>query len=34
MSLDNAEQNLLEFGKELNLEGLSFDENQTCTFNI
>ena len=34
MSLDNAEQNLLEFGKELNLEGLSFDENQTCILGI
>ncbi len=34
MSLDNAEQNLLEFGKELNLEGLAFDENQTCILGI
>ncbi|MCH9616710.1 MAG: hypothetical protein SP4CHLAM5_02770 [Chlamydiia bacterium] len=34
MSLDNAEQNLIEFGKELNLEGLTFDENQTCILGI
>ena len=34
MSLDNAEQNLQEFGKELNLEGLAFDENQTCILGI
>ncbi|MCH9620723.1 MAG: hypothetical protein S4CHLAM20_01240 [Chlamydiia bacterium] len=34
MSLDNAEQNLKEFGKELNLEGLVFDENQTCILGI
>lgn len=34
MSLDNAEQNLKEFGKELNLEGLAFDENQTCILGI
>ncbi len=34
MSLENAEQNLIEFGKELNLEGLAFDENQTCILGI
>ena len=28
MSLENAKQNLKEFGKELNLEGLAFDENK------
>lgn len=34
MSLENAEQNLKEFGKELNLEGLVFDENHTCILGI
>jgi hypothetical protein len=34
MSLENAEKNLEEFGKELNLEGLAFDENQTCILGI
>lgn len=34
MSLENAKANLKEFGKELNLEGLSFDENQTCILGI
>lgn len=34
MSLENAEQNLVEFGKELNLEGLAFDENHTCILGI
>lgn len=34
MSLENAEQNLREFGKELNLEGLAFDENYTCILGI
>ncbi len=34
MSLDNAEANLIEFGKELNLEGLAFDENHTCILGI
>ena len=34
MSLENAEQNLKEFGKELNLEGLAFDENHTCILGI
>ncbi len=30
MSFENAKDNLKEFGKELNLEGLEFDENNTC----
>ena len=30
MSLENAKANLKEFGKELNLEELAFDENHTC----
>ena len=34
MSLENAKQNLREFGKELNLEGLNFDENHTCILGI
>lgn len=34
MSLENAKQNLKEFGKELNLEGLEFDENHTCILGI
>lgn len=34
MSLENAKANLKEFGKELNLEGLSFDENHTCILGI
>ena len=34
MSLENAKANLKEFGKELNLEGLAFDENQTCILGI
>jgi hypothetical protein len=33
MSLDNAKENLKDFGKELNLE-LSFDENNTCILGI
>lgn len=34
MSLENAKANLKEFGKELNLEGLTFDENHTCILGI
>lgn len=34
MSFENAKQNLKEFGKELNLEGLAFDENNTCILGI
>ncbi len=34
MSLENAEHNLKEFGKELNLDGLAFDENHTCILGI
>lgn len=34
MSFDNAKDNLKEFGKELNLEGLEFDENNTCILGI
>ena len=34
MSFENAKQNLKEFGKELNLEGLAFDENHTCILGI
>ena len=34
MSLENAKANLKEFGKELNLEGLNFDENNTCILGI
>ena len=34
MSYENAKANLKEFGKELNLEGLQFDENHTCILGI
>lgn len=34
MSLENAEENLKEFGKELNLDNLAFDENNTCILGI
>ena len=34
MSFENAKVNLKEFGKELNLEGLAFDENSTCILGI
>jgi hypothetical protein len=34
MSFENAKANLKEFGKELNLEGLDFDENNTCILGI
>src|SRR5688572_5696019 len=34
MSFENAKQNLKEFGKELGLEGLEFDENNTCILGI
>jgi hypothetical protein len=34
MSLENAKSNLKEFAKELNLEGLAFDENNTCILGI
>lgn len=34
MSREIAEENLKEFGKELNLEGLVFDENHTCILGI
>jgi hypothetical protein len=34
MSLENARENLKEFGKELGLEGLAFDENNTCILGI
>lgn len=34
MSLKNAEENLKEFGKELGIEGLQFDENNTCILGI
>ncbi|MDP1879303.1 MAG: CesT family type III secretion system chaperone [Parachlamydiaceae bacterium] len=34
MSLENAIANLKEFGKELGLEGLEFDENNTCILGI
>ena len=34
MSYENARANLKEFGKELNLEGLDFDENRTCILGI
>lgn len=34
MSLQNAKDNLKEFGKELGLEGLEFDENNTCILGI
>ncbi len=34
MSFDNAKENLKEFEKELGLEGLGFDENNTCILGI
>ena len=34
MSFENAKENLAEFGKELGLEGLVFDENNTCILGI
>jgi len=34
MSIENALANLKEFGKELKLEGLVFDENNTCILGI
>lgn len=34
MSYENAKANLKEFGKELNLEALNFDENNTCILGI
>src|ERR1700743_245844 len=34
MSFENAKDNLKEFGKELGLEGLEFDENNTCILGI
>lgn len=34
MSKENAEANLKELGKELNIEGLVFDENNTCILGI
>ncbi len=34
MSFENAKENLSEFGKELGLEGLEFDENNTCILGI
>lgn len=34
MSYENAKANLREFGKELNLENLDFDENNTCILGI
>src|SRR3990167_725604 len=34
MSYENAKANLKEFGKELKLEGLDFDENSTCILGI
>jgi hypothetical protein len=34
MSFENAKANLREFGKELNLEGLDFDANNTCILGI
>jgi len=34
MSFENAKENLREFGKELGLEGLEFDENNTCILGI
>lgn len=34
MSLENARENLRDFGKELGLEGLDFDENNTCILGI
>ncbi len=34
MSIENAKANLKEFGKELGLEDLEFDENNTCILGI
>ena len=34
MSLDHAKENLKEFGKELGLDTLAFDENNTCILGI
>lgn len=34
MSIENAKENLKDFGKELGLEGLVFDENNTCILGI
>ncbi|MCB1180981.1 MAG: CesT family type III secretion system chaperone [Chlamydiia bacterium] len=34
MSFENAKENLKEFGKELGLEGLAYDENNTCILGI
>lgn len=34
MSFENAKANLKEFAKELNLEGLTYDENNTCILGI
>lgn len=34
MSIENAKLNLEDFGKELKLEGLEFDENNTCILGI
>ena len=34
MSIENAKANLAELGKELGLEGLVFDENNTCILGI
>ena len=34
MSFENAKSNLKEFGKELGLEGIEFDENNTCILGI
>lgn len=34
MSYENAKANLKEFGKDLNLESLDFDENATCILGI
>lgn len=34
MTLENAKANLAEFGKELNLSELVFDENHTCILGI
>lgn len=34
MSIENAQENLKEFGKELGLEGLEYDENNTCILGI
>lgn len=34
MSLENAKENLADFAKELGLQGLAFDENNTCILGI